>query len=172
MTSPATPDRGKVQALLHRHRHMIWWQCLRHARGNIDRGRDLMQEVVAVLCRCAGQLQSDATSRAERLWVRNITRNVLSKLARRAEPPTVHMANDRDCPDDDVDLQRRELVDELAAHLNDTDRQLLQLYLDGFSNSEIALILGLKEAAVRQRMHRLVAKMRTIYEKLYNTYIQ
>ena len=131
-----------------------------------------MQEVVAVLARCTPQLQAEVESKEERAWVRNTTRNILSVLSRKPKLPTVPLNAKHDRAATDVNREQRELVDELASHLDDDDRQLLKLHLDGFSHHEVGIILGLKDATVRQRMHRIVGNMRLIYEKLYNTHIQ
>ena len=72
----------------------------------------------------------------------------------------------------DDDSYCRELVEELQAYLPEADKLLLKLHLEGFGNTEIAQILDLTDNTVNQRMHRLVEKMRIIYEKLYNTRIQ
>lgn len=158
--------------MLLRHRHFIWWLCLRHALGEVAYGGDLVQEVFAVLSRCHPQLPPDASPRVERAWLRTATRNVLNHLSRRPVVPTVPLTTKHDHAEDDGYRRRHELVDELAAYLDDDEHQLLQLHLDGFSNDEIAIILGIKTDAVRQRMHRIVGKMRATYEKLYNTHIQ
>lgn len=158
--------------LLLRHRRFIWWLCLRHALNEVEYGGDLVQEVFAVLSRCHPQLPPDASPMMERAWLRTATRNILSNLSRRPTVPTVPLDKRHDRAADDEELKLRELVDELAAYLDDDERQLLQLHLDGFSPTDIGIILGAKADTVRHRLSRLVGKMRVIYEKLYNTHLQ
>ena len=58
-----------------------------------------------------------------------------------------------------------ERMRELTDRLRDDERQLVVLYLDGFPLHEIADILSLPEATVRQRLHRTTIKLKKIYEK-------
>lgn len=58
-----------------------------------------------------------------------------------------------------------ERMHELTERLRDDERQLVVLYLDGFPLHEIADILSLPEATVRQRLHRITIKLKKLYEK-------
>lgn len=171
MPTPGEHNNDKAVELLLRHRRIVWWLCLRHARGEFDYGHDLVQEVAAVLCRCVPHLHPGASTKEEQAWVHRITRTVLSNLSRRPTVPTVPLKAKHDHAEHDEKKEQRELLDELAAHLDD-DRTMLQLHLDGFSNYEIGIILELKTDTVRQRMYRLVFKLREIYEILNRTTIQ
>ncbi|WP_115716925.1 RNA polymerase sigma factor [Gallaecimonas mangrovi] len=51
-------------------------------------------------------------------------------------------------------------VETLLAHLNDQDRLLVWLHaVEGFEHRELAAMLGIKEAAVRQRYRRALAQL-------------
>lgn len=156
---------SRVSGLLLRHRKLVWWLCLRRAKGDRERGRDLMQEVVIALWRHAGRLRTDASAAEERRWVRRLTLTALGNISRRGSIVTVPLRSDYAYRD--VDAEQRELIDELAAHLSDDDRRLLDLRLKGYSNNEIAAITGLEPGNVAQHMHRIVGRLRNIYERLY-----
>lgn len=158
--------------LLLRHQRFVWWLCLRHALGEVAYGGDLAQDVFVVLSRCTPKLPPNANPKMERAWLRTAVRNILANKSRHQVLKTEPLTQEHDRADDDAARQQRELVDELATHLDADDRQLLELYLEGFSPTDIAVILDLKDVTVRHRLQRLVPKMRTIYEKLYNTHIQ
>ena len=66
-----------------------------------------------------------------------------------------------------VDSCRREeseTLDELVAWLPEADRQLVDLYRQGYPIAEIAGQLGIAPASVRTRMHRIVKKLKATIE--------
>ena len=161
----------RTRDVLLRQERLLWWLCVQHARGDKDYGRDLMQEIGLTLCRYVDRLRPDASKAEERAWVKKVARTVLHNHKRKQRIELLPLQEELVAVSDD-DGNSRELVDELQAYLPEADKLLLKLHLEGFGNTEIAKILNLTDNAVNQRMHRLVEKMRIIYEKLYNTRIQ
>lgn len=149
--------------LLKRHRPMVWRMCWISARGNYERCRDLVQEVSIALWRHFGQLRPDATLQEERAWVRWQTRSVLDFQRRMQRPtplPLTPGMADLQAADDI--LEQQEELEELMSTLNDDERRMLQLQLEGYRADEIAEAMGLKRDAVYQRLHRVVGKMRRV----------
>lgn len=149
--------------LLKRHRPMVWRMCWISARGNYERCRDLVQEVSIALWRHFGQLRPDATLQEERAWVRWQTRSVLDFQRRMQRPtplPLTPGMADLQAADDI--LEQQEELEELMSTLNDDERRMLQLQLEGYRADEIAEAMGLKRDAVYQRLHRAVVKMRRV----------
>jgi RNA polymerase sigma-70 factor (ECF subfamily) len=56
--------------------------------------------------------------------------------------------------------QFRDQVEHLCAHLNETERRLLEMRLEGYTTAEIALALGLSTVALHVRMTRLRQRLR------------
>jgi RNA polymerase sigma-70 factor (ECF subfamily) len=56
--------------------------------------------------------------------------------------------------------QFRDQVEHLCAHLNETERRLLEMRLEGYSTAEIAPALGLSTVALHVRMTRLRQRLR------------
>ncbi len=149
--------------LLKRHRPMVWRMCWISAHGNYERCRDLVQEVSIALWRHFGQLRPDATLQEERAWVRWQTRSVLDFQRRMQRPtplPLTPGMADLQAADDI--LEQQEELEELMSTLNDDERRMLQLQLEGYRADEIAEAMGLKRDAVYQRLHRVVGKMRRV----------
>lgn len=149
--------------LLKRHRPMVWRMCWISARGNYERCRDLVQEVSIALWRHFGQLRPDATLQEERAWVRWQTRSVLDFQRRMQRPtplPLTPGMADLQAADDI--LEQQEELEELMSTLNDDERRMLRLQLEGYRADEIAEAMGLKRDAVYQRLHRAVVKMRRV----------
>lgn len=149
--------------LLKRHRPMVWRMCWISAHGNYERCRDLVQEVSIALWRHFGQLRPDATLQEERAWVRWQTRSVLDfqrRMQRPAPLPLTPGMADMQAADDI--LEQQEELEELMSTLNDDERRMLRLQLEGYRADEIAEAMGLKRDAVYQRLHRVVGKMRRV----------
>ena len=149
--------------LLKRHRPMVWRMCWISAHGNYERCRDLVQEVSIALWRHFGQLRPDATLQEERAWVRWQTRSVLDFQRRMQRPtplPLTPGMADLQAADDI--LEQHEELEELMSTLNDDERRMLRLQLEGYRADEIAEAMGLKRDAVYQRLHRAVVKMRRV----------
>lgn len=149
--------------LLKRHRPMVWRMCWISAHGNYERCRDLVQEVSIALWRHFGQLRPDATLQEERAWVRWQTRSALDFQRRMQRPtplPLTPGMADLQAADDI--LEQQEELEELMSTLNDDERRMLRLQLEGYRADEIAEAMGLKRDAVYQRLHRVVVKMRRV----------
>ncbi|MBQ6741112.1 MAG: sigma-70 family RNA polymerase sigma factor [Bacteroidales bacterium] len=149
--------------LLKRHRPMVWRMCWISAHGNYERCRDLVQEVSIALWRHFGQLRPDATLQEERAWVRWQTRSALDFQRRMQRPtplPLTPGMADLQAADDI--LEQHEELEELMSTLNDDERRMLRLQLEGYRADEIAEAMGLKRDAVYQRLHRVVGKMRRV----------
>lgn len=149
--------------LLKRHRPMVWRMCWISAHGNYERCRDLVQEVSIALWRHFGQLRPDATLQEERAWVRWQTRSALDFQRRMQRPtplPLTPGMADLQAADDI--LEQQEELEELMSTLNDDERRMLRLQLEGYRADEIAEAMGLSRDAVYQRFHRAVVKMRRV----------
>lgn len=157
-------DRNSAYTdLLQRHRNTVWRLCLQRSRGDMERCRDLMQEVCIALWLHFDQLRPDATPHEERAWVCWQCRSTLD-LLRRKEHLTLYPLSDdiaESLPADNTDGQREE-EDEFLAALNADERQIMRWQMEGYHADEIADLMGIGRNAVYQRMHRAVAKMRRV----------
>lgn len=143
-------------ALLCRHRRLVWTLCWARARGDLERCRDLVQDVSLSLWEHYGKLRPEASALEERAWVVWHTRSVLNHHHRRPTPVLVPLPTDLSSEEDSC----KETLDELLDRLNNTDRQLVQLRLEGYTADEIAEKTGLKRDAVYQRLHRIIERLR------------
>lgn len=142
--------------MLSRHRQLVWSLCWTRARGEVERCRDLVQDVSLSLWEHYGKLRPGANAFEERAWVAWHTRSVLDHLHRRPTPTLVPLTEE--VPDRQND--DGEIIDELLEHLNDTDRRMVQLRLEGYTADEIAGQIGLSRDAVYQRLHRIIERLR------------
>lgn len=73
-----------------------------------------------------------------------------------------------DLPMGTYEQNEESIVAELRKLMSTKDRDLLDLYLQGFTLDEIAMVLGKTPTAIRKQKTRMIEKMKNIYNKLYN----
>ena len=146
--------------LLHSYSTLIWSMCKSASHNDYERCRDLFQDVSVRLWLHIGELRQDAKPHEEKAWVEWQTRHVLShsRKPRELEYELPELPDDEEA----AEAERRALVADLMAQLQEEDRKLLQMRLEGYSAEEIAQATGLKRDAVYQRLHRIVARMRKL----------
>lgn len=130
------------------------------AHGNYEHCRDMVQEVSLSLWEHYGKLRPGATPMEERGWVAWHTRTVLDHLHRSGrlrEQPLTDEVLDRMTAEEPASHGK---VDELLDRLDDNERNLVRLRLEGYSAEEIAEEMNLKRNAVYQRLHRIIVKLR------------
>lgn len=113
----------------------------------------------------------DACLASPRTWILRIARNVMRdqwRMVRRRRMLPVDSLRDLefDAPSPEERLIREEeagLVLRALGALPDADRELLSLkYTSGLEHREIARLLGIREAAVRTRLWRALARLREV----------
>ncbi|HRI07800.1 MAG TPA: sigma-70 family RNA polymerase sigma factor, partial [Nannocystaceae bacterium] len=129
---------------------------------------DLVARVFMVVVQRLGDF--DPERGGVRAWVLTIARNAVIDHFRRSRPAVALDAVGEALPavDDPLgELLERERLEELLEHLDRLDaeapqtRELLVLrYADGLRHREIAALVGLSEAAVKQRLSRAIRELR------------
>ena len=159
----------RFAAMLERHRHMLQLICLHFAGGDLERSRDMMQEVQAVLWRRREKLRPGATPMEEAAWVMWQARSVSAHERRRQRVKPVLMGSTADLPPEllttgDGDNAAHRLA-ALAEKLDSQDRQLLDFLVEGYSIQEIAVTLHLSSTTAYRRRQRLVENLRRIAQQ-------
>lgn len=158
MAGNDTSRYDDFDALAARHRGLIrslcWWQ----AGGDADRVADLMQEVLAQLWHARHTLRPGATPAQERAWVRVRCRSVFEHLRRRPQVETVPLEAAQRVSVDDTTA--RDAIDRLATDLTATEHRVLELVLDGYTDSEIGEVLHVTPAEARRLHAGMIEKMR------------
>ena len=139
--------------------------CRWYARGNAELTSDLVQEVLARMWRKYDMLHEGASASEERTWIRWQCRSVAEHHSRRQVPVLVSLDEQEEIIDDTMGAERRELLLSLAEGLNRNERQLLDLLLEGYSTSEAAVKMGMKNHSVDQLRYRMIQKMRKKMER-------
>ncbi len=148
--------------ILDRYGKFIWRRC---RKANIDTclRDDIVQEVSLRLWQILANTSVERFRECEEMLVKGVTKNVLLMNLRdqKRRSQGYEMLGDANglC----YQPEESELC-ELSKYMTDADRELLELYLQGFKLEEVAEIMGKKHSAVRQQKRRLEEKIRTLYK--------
>jgi RNA polymerase sigma-70 factor, ECF subfamily len=127
--------------------------------------RSAAEDVVAVAFERAWRKRRsfDARRGSPRAWLFGIARNAaLDELRRRRRSAALAVDPVAESFEDDAEtLVRRATVRAALAALEPRDRELVALkFHGGFTNTELARLLGTSESNVGTRLHRAVTKLR------------
>ena len=150
-------------SLIRRHKVVIWAICMQRAHFDVERARDMVQEVLLGLWKYLGTLRPGATEAQERMWIRLRARGILLRARQGEGPPLVLVDNMPEVEDAPYERDERLLL--LFERLDADDRRLMQMHLDGYSFKEIGAAMGLSAAAVRMRKSRIVRQMKQMVER-------
>lgn len=150
---------------MQRHREIVWCVCWRYAHGDREQCRDMVQEVWLTLWLRYDRLRKDAPECQKRIWIWRMARSVIVDLYRR-DRLEFESLTDRhmEClKAEGVDYG--ECIEEMKESLNEGERTLLQMRLDGYDAGEISRVLGIARNAVYQRINRIIKKLKDCYGK-------
>jgi len=154
MTTPRHQER--FQALLDKHKRILYKVCHSYC-GNPDDREDLAQEIIVQLWRSFGRF--DERYRFS-TWMYRISLNVAISFYRRESTRTRRVISGDEKVLDAVDETRSQpedirLLYEFIEKLDEVNKALVLLYLDGNSYAEIASVLGITETNVATKINRL-----------------
>jgi RNA polymerase sigma factor (sigma-70 family) len=131
--------------------------CSVYVRDNLDR-QDLFQEIAVALWTALPRFRADAS---ERTWLYRIAHNVaLTYSSRRRRQHTEEQSMEALTREPAIaDGHRGYALFEAVQQLEQVDRQLATLYLEGLSQREMEEVTGLKENNVAVRLNRLRRKL-------------
>lgn len=160
---PTRPSQERFLTLLDEHKKILYKVASSYCRDPEDR-RDLEQEIVAQLWRSFGRYDE---SYKFSTWMYRIALNVAISFSRsetrrsRGRVPAgesiLEIADPRESAEPDAELQ---VLRGLIARLDELDRALILLYLDGNRHDTIAEILGISETNVGTKIGRIKARLR------------
>ena len=156
--------------LIEQHKKSIWAVCWHYCHGDIERCRDLMQEVSLVLWTRINRLRDDATPQQVKKWVVLNARSVARNLIRKHEIDTTEITDAMAdyLAEDDSNAQVSETLQELIAWLNTDDRRFVNDYLQGYTYKELASKYNINPDSANKRMHLIIQKLKKIKDKIYH----
>lgn len=162
-------SQADFNALVLRHKAMIWHICSDYNVGKAWKTEDCMQEVLISLWKSFGTFEGRSS---EKTWVWRVATNTMLMLRRKddrtlqTEPlETVGTEEKNEEPGNESYQQLQQLIDALPEESGTT----IRAFLDGFSYKEIADMTGSSVGAVAMRIARVKRKLKQMYEKENNT---
>jgi RNA polymerase sigma-70 factor (ECF subfamily) len=167
--SKAKTLQADFNALVLRHKAMLWHICSDYSLGRAWNVEDCMQEVMMSLWRDFGKFEGRSS---EKTWVWRVATNTMLMLRRKdVRSPqmesieAVSVGEKGDEPSDESYQQLQQLIGTLP----EESGTVIRAFLDGFSYKEIADMTGSSVGAVAMRIARTKRKLKQMYEKENNT---
>lgn len=152
MDDQQAPTEARFEQLLDTHAPALRRLCSAHRRDPGDQ-QDLFQEIAVALWTALPRFRGDAS---ERTWLYRIAHNVaLTDSARRQRKRSREVPFDEDPPAVSSDDSRRGDLLDAVRRLEQIERELALLYLEGLTTREIGDVLGITEGNTAVRLTRL-----------------
>ena len=149
-------SQESFETLIDQHRKILYKVSSLYCRNPHDR-EDLAQQIVVQLWQAFPSFDG---RRAFSTWMYRVALNVAISWYRREKTRAryvltggehiLNIAADADTPSDDV-----RLLYQFIESLDELNKALILLYLDGYSNREIGEVLGISETNVTTKISRL-----------------
>lgn len=147
--------QDSFETLLHRYRGLLFTLCQRHANRSVEVD-DLLQEAAIALWRARERvLPLPSVQQAALVW--KIARNAVIDNLRRT-PLTDSLPDDYDTVEDDKTFIN-ELHEQIAL-LDEPDRTIVRMQLEGYNYEEIGEAVNMTEKNVSVRLVRIKDKLR------------
>ena len=167
----SSESHGRIEnfnALVLRHKAMIWHICSDYTLGKAWKTEDCIQEVMISLWRSFGTFEQRSS---EKTWVWRVATNTMLMLKRKEDrsPKTESIEEFRvDEKDDEPGNEKYKQLQQLINMLPEESGTIIRAFLDGFSYKEIAEMTGSSVGAVAMRIARLKQKLKIMYERENN----
>lgn len=163
-----TQSDDRFLTLLEEHRKILYKVANAYCRETEDRA-DLVQEITAQLWRSFGRYDQQYRFST---WMYRIALNVAISFYRtesvrvRHALPLEGMVLDFAAVDGQPDADERRVLYALIGGLEELDRALTLLYLDGYAHQEIGGVLGLSSTNVATRIDRIKRRLKESYQEM------
>jgi RNA polymerase sigma-70 factor (ECF subfamily) len=159
MTTPE--HQARFQALLDEHKRILYKVCRSYCRNREDR-EDLVQEIIVQLWMSFGRFDERQQFST---WMYRIALNVAISVYRQESTRTRHVISDNEQVLAAVDETQSQpegirLLYQFIDQLDELNKALMLLYLDGNSYEEMARVLGISETNVATKINRLKNSMK------------
>jgi RNA polymerase sigma factor (sigma-70 family) len=163
-----TQSDDRFLSLLEEHRKILYKVANAYCREIEDRA-DLVQEITAQLWRSFGRYNQQYRFST---WMYRIALNVAISFYRtesvrvRNALPLEGVVLDFAAVDGQPDADERRVLYALIGGLEELDRALTLLYLDGYAHQEIGGVLGLSSTNVATRIDRIKRRLKESYQEM------
>lgn len=160
ITEPDARYQGDVLKLYESYADMVYRLAFVRTRHPAD-ADDIFQEVFIRLVKHVHKLKSEEHAKA---WLLRCTINCCNSHHQSSwQQKTVALAEHEG--HDHIDFQKIALLDALQSLTPEHQDVLHLFYYEGYSNKEIATLLGIKENTVKSRLRRARYELRDVWEE-------
>jgi RNA polymerase sigma-70 factor (ECF subfamily) len=163
--SSTETSQAEFNALVLRHKAMIWHICSDYSLGSAWNTEDCMQEVMISLWRSFEGFEGRSS---EKTWVWRVATNTMLMLQRKdvRSPQTESIETEGvDKKDNEPSNDNYQQLQQLIETLPEESGIVIRAFLDGFSYKEIAEMTGSSVGAVAMRIARTKRKLKQLYER-------
>lgn len=149
---------------IQKHEATIMKVCMSFTNRRSEDIKDLYQDIISNLWVGFEKFRGESSVNT---WIYRVSFNTALMAYRKAKHAPQFVDFDEDVYNrlaEEAKDEQTERLYELLDGLNEAEKMLVLLYLDGISQNEIASITGVSEAAVNQKIYRIKKKL----VKLYN----
>lgn len=161
-------SHAEFNALILRHKAMIWHICSDYRLGSAWNTEDCVQEVIMNLWRSFKSFEGRSS---EKTWVWRVATNTMLMLRRKdvRSPQTEPIETEKeDTKDDEPSNDSYQQLQQLIETLPEESGVVIRAFLDGISYKEIAEMTNSSVGAVAMRIARLKRKLKKLYERENN----
>ena len=161
-------SHAEFNALILRHKAMIWHICSDYRLGSAWNTEDCVQEVIMNLWRSFKSFEGRSS---EKTWVWRVATNTMLMLRRKdvRSPQTEPIETENeDTKDDEPSNDSYQQLQQLIETLPEESGVVIRAFLDGFSYKEIAEMTDSTVGATAMRIARLKRTLKKMYEKENN----
>lgn len=143
-----------------RYRGLLFSVCRRYSRDGLTVD-DLLQEVTLTLWELRDKMMSITPAPRQAAWIWRVARSRCIDL-QRSTPPPQPLPDDYDAPGEDLSLHNT--LHELIAQLEEPDRTIVTMHLEGYDYREIGRQVGMTKNNVGIRLMRIKEKLKQQWE--------
>ncbi len=161
-------SHAEFNALILRHKAMIWHICSDYRLGSAWNTEDCVQEVIMNLWRSFNSFEGRSS---EKTWVWRVATNTMLMLRRKdvRSPQTEPIETEsEDTKDDEPSNDSYQQLQQLIETLPEESGVVIRAFLDGFSYKEIAEMTDSTVGATAMRIARLKRTLKKMYERENN----
>jgi len=143
---------------------MVYQLCLGFMKGRADLAQDLVQETFINTWKGLPAFKGDSSYKT---WLYRITVNTCLKYIRDHSSKDQHAEHDEASTDKQVTEDEPSTFNHLyqaIGQLKELDRLIIMLVLDELKYAEISEIVGISEANVRVKVHRIKKNLKQIMQ--------
>ena len=161
-------SHAEFNALILRHKAMIWHICSDYRLGSAWNTEDCVQEVIMNLWRSFKSFEGRSS---EKTWVWRVATNTMLMLRRKdvRSPQTEPIETEsEDTKGDEPSNDSYQQLQQLIETLPEESGVVIRAFLDGFSYKEIAEMTDSTVGATAMRIARLKRTLKKMYERENN----